>query len=88
MKTIKKKTHPEMFQKVKDIDKTFDLRLADWNINQGDRLILQEWDPETKSYTGRELTKEVGFVIKTKDLDFWSPEDVDKYGYQIISLLD
>lgn len=88
MKTVKKKAHPEMFQKVKDNEKTFDLRLADWHIEQGDKLILQEWNPETKSYTGRELIKRVGFVGKTKDFDFWEPKEIDKYGYQIISLLD
>ncbi len=88
MKVVKKKAHPEMFQKIKDNEKTFDLRLADWEINQGDQLILQEWNPKTKSYTGREITKRVGFVGRTKDFDFWGPKEIDKYGYQIISLLD
>lgn len=88
MKIIKKKIWPEYYQKIHDGDKTYELRLADWKIEKGDKLILQEWDPVTKSYTGRELTKKVGFVGKTKEFDFWEPKEIEKYGYQIISLLD
>jgi len=48
-------------------------------------LILQEWSPETKDYTGREMNKKVTYVGKTKNMTFWPKEDVEKYGYQIIS---
>ncbi|MBU1071342.1 DUF3850 domain-containing protein [Patescibacteria group bacterium] len=83
--TIKKKVWPEYFQNIKDGKKTYELRLADWECNEGDVLILQEWNPKTKNYTGRELRKEVTYVGKTKNMTFWSKEDVAKYGYQIIS---
>ncbi|MBU1200709.1 DUF3850 domain-containing protein [Patescibacteria group bacterium] len=83
--TIKKKVWPEYFQNIKDGKKTYELRLADWECNEGDVLILQEWNPKTKNYTGRELRKEVAYVGKTKNMTFWSKEDVAKYGYQIIS---
>jgi len=49
---IKKKIWPEYFQLIKNGKKTFELRLADWECNEGDVLILQEWSPETKDYTG------------------------------------
>ena len=62
---IKKKIWPQYFEKIKSGDKTFELRLADWKCNVGDVLILQEWNPETKSYTGRELSKTVSYVLKT-----------------------
>ncbi|MCK5044414.1 DUF3850 domain-containing protein [Candidatus Parcubacteria bacterium] len=82
---MEKKTWPELFQKILDKDKTFDLRLADFECNPQDILVLREWDPETKEYTGRILEKKVTYVLKTKDLKFWGKEEVEKYGFQIIS---
>jgi len=82
---IKKKTWPDLFQKIVDGDKTFDLRLADFNCQAGDTLVLEEWDPDTKKYTGRSITKKVTFVLKTKDINFWPKSQVKKYGYQIFS---
>ncbi len=82
---IEKKVWPKYFQKIIDGDKTFELRLADFECNSGDDLVLKEWDPKTKEYTGREIEKQVTYVLKTKDLKFWSKEDIEKYGYQIIS---
>ncbi len=80
-----KKVWPEYFQKILDGKKTYELRLADWECNEGDILVLQEWNPETKEYTGREIEKEVTYVGKTKGQTFWPKEDVEKYGYQIIA---
>jgi len=34
------------------------------------------------------LKKRVGYVGKTKDWEVWPKEDIDKYGFQVISLLD
>lgn len=82
---IKKKTWPEYFQQILDGNKTFELRLADWECKEGDILVLEEWDPKTKKYTGRVLEKKVSYVLKTKDIKFWPEEEVEKYGYQIIS---
>ena len=85
MTKIEKKVWPEYFQRILDGDKKFELRLADFDINEGDILVLKEWDPKTKEYTGRKLEKEVTYIIKTKEVEFWLKEDVDKYGFQIIS---
>ena len=82
---IKKKTWPDLFEKVLSGEKKFDMRVADFDCQPGDVLVLQEWDPEAKDYTGRELEKEVNYVLKTKDVKFWPQEDVDKYGFQVIS---
>lgn len=86
-KTIEKKILAEFFDKVASGKKTYELRLADWECNAGDTLVLIEIDDKTKQPTGRKLTRKVGFVGKTKDFDFWLKEDIDKHGYQIISLL-
>ncbi len=82
---IEKKVWPEYFQKILDGDKKYELRLADWECNAGDLLILKEWNPENKEYTGRELRKEVKYVLKTKDVNFWPKEEVENFGFQIIS---
>ncbi len=85
MNKIEKKVWPEYFQKIVDGTKKFELRLADFNVSEGDELVLKEWDPKTKEYTGREITKKATYVLKTKDVTFWSKEDIDKYGLQIIA---
>lgn len=56
------KTWPEYFQAVKDGFKTFDIRKNDRDFKAGDILILEEWDPETKDYTGRFIWVSVLYV--------------------------
>jgi len=82
---IEKKVWPEYYQAILEGKKNFELRLADFEVNVGDALILREWDPKTEEYSGRQLEKEVTYVGKTKNMTFWSKEEVEKYGYQIIS---
>lgn len=89
MKRVEKKTWPEYFQEIFNGKKNFELRLNDFDLEEGDILVLKEWDPNTKSYTGRELEKEVSFVGKwTIDelTVFWPREDIEHKGLQIISL--
>ncbi len=85
---IEKKTWPEYFEKVLSGEKTFDLRLADFECKEGDELVLKEWDPETKDYTGREIVKDVGFVlnIDPNEPEFHGKEEIERHGYYIISL--
>lgn len=54
---IEKKTWPEFFEEILNGKKKFELRLADFDIKSGDILVLREWDPETKDYTGRKIEK-------------------------------
>lgn len=86
MRRIEKKTQPYLFEKVLSGDKQFDLRIAEFECEVGDILFLREWDPEKKEYTGRELEKKITFVLKTKDLKFWSQEDINELGFLIMSL--
>lgn len=85
MAIIEKKIWPKYFEAVENGSKNYELRLADFECRPGDKLILKEWDPSSKQYTGREIEKEVTYVGKTKDYNFWPKEEVEKYGYQIIS---
>ena len=82
---IEKKVWPEYFQRIIDGEKKYELRLADWECKPGDTLVLKEWDPKTKAYTGREVEKEVTHVLKTKDLEFWPEKDKSQHGFQVIS---
>jgi hypothetical protein len=82
---IEKKVWPEYFQKILDGDKTFELRLADFECKPGDILVLKEWILKQKNILEGFLRKKVTYVIKTKDIKFWSEEDVEKYGFQIIA---
>ena len=81
---IRKKTWPEFFQKVLNGEKNVDLRLADFEINSGDILVLEEYDPRTKKYTGRIIKKEVKRVNRVQIADFNSLKDIEKYGHYLI----
>ena len=87
MKIVEKKIWSEYFDKVASGDKNFELRIADWDIQVGDTLVLKDWDPINKAYTGKELSRTVTYLIKTKgaeDWGMWPKEDIEKYGFQII----
>jgi len=84
---IEKKIWPEYFDAVASGKKKFELRLNDFEINEGDSMLLREWDPATKEYTGRQIEKKVSSVSKF-DINklFWSKEEIEDKGIQIISL--
>ena len=89
MAVIKKKIWAEYFDAIVSGRKKFELRLADFDVAEGDTLVLQEWDKHKKEYTGREITKKVTYVLKLKldDLARTNPqEDWDKHGMQILSI--
>ncbi|AKM83054.1 hypothetical protein A2422_04410 [Candidatus Woesebacteria bacterium RIFOXYC1_FULL_31_51] len=84
MKIIEKKTWPDSFNKILSSQKTFDARLDDFKIKNGDILVLREYDPTKKEYTGRIIEKKVSFILKTKDQKYWTTKEIQKYGLQII----
>ncbi|HDR53234.1 MAG TPA: DUF3850 domain-containing protein [archaeon] len=85
MARIEKKTLPEFFEKVLSGDKTFEVRLADWECQPGDTLVLREYSPE-KGYTGRVIEKKVTYVLKTKAMETWfTSEEIAKHGFQVIA---
>ena len=86
MRKIEKKAVPNLFEKVKSGEKTFDVRLNDFRCKVGDILVLREWDTKNKKYTGRVLERKITFVLKSKDvLKFWSEEEIAKNGFQVIA---
>ena len=89
MKKVEKKIYPKYFQAILDGRKSFEIRLNDFDIQEGDTLVLKEWDKETGNYTGRELEREIGYVGKWKMADlteFWPLKDIEEKGIQVISL--
>lgn len=84
MAIIHKKTWKDLFEKVLLGEKKFDVRIADFEIKEGDTLVLEEWDEIKNEYTGRKIETIATYIIKTKDMKFWPQEDVEKYGFQVI----
>ena len=86
MRVIKKKITPEYFELVSRGKKRFELRLNDFEIKEGDTLILEEWDPKTKQYTGRNIEKKVSYVLKFNLDDFGQKQQIIEKGLQVIQL--
>ena len=56
-------TWPEYFQAVKSGMKPFEIRENDRDYKIGDILILQEYIPETKEYTGETISVSVTYIL-------------------------
>lgn len=85
MAVIKKKIRADYFSDILSGKKKFELRLNDFEIKEGDILLIQEHDGAHK-LTGREIEKKVTYVHKFKlDELYWSPDDIANEGLQIIS---
>jgi ASC-1-like (ASCH) protein len=87
MSIIHKKILPGYFEDLASGKKKFELRLNDFEVNEGDVLVLEEWDADKKEYTGRKIEKKVTYVRAFKiDELFWPLEDIMEHGIQILSL--
>ncbi|MFA5386252.1 MAG: DUF3850 domain-containing protein [Candidatus Paceibacterota bacterium] len=86
MSIIKKKISPEYFNLISSGKKNFEVRLADFDIKEGDTLVLEEWDPETKQYTGRKIEKKATYIYKFNLNDFGQAEQIKKDGLFVIRL--
>jgi hypothetical protein len=73
------KTWPQYFQQVIDGVKTFEYRFNDRGFREGDDLLLLEYDPIKKTYSGRHCIVSVTSVLRS----FKGIED----GYCIMSIL-
>ena len=66
--------------------KKFELRLADFEVKEGDTLLLEEWDPKTKQYTGRKIEKRVSYVLQFKLDDFGQKKAIEEQGLIVIQM--
>ncbi len=86
-RTVEKKILPEYFDAIESGKKTYELRLGDFEIAEGDTLVLKEWNVEKQVYTGREISKEVTYVRKFKiDELYWPQEEILEKGLTVVSI--
>lgn len=86
MALIKKKIWPEYFKLVSSGKKKFELRSADFDVKEGDTLLLEEWNPKTNQYTGRKIEKKVSFILKFNLNDFGQEEVIKKKGLVVVQV--
>jgi hypothetical protein len=71
------KSRPEFFQASWAGAKTFEIRSAeDRQFRVHDEVVLQEWDPMTEEYTGREIE---AFIVYLTDYE-------QKPGYVVFAI--
>jgi len=88
MRHIRKKTWPEYFEKVLSGEKTAEIRLADFYVDVGDVLVLEEWDPFTEEYTGRKIEKVVDKKYHIMLNQFWTLSAIQELGVFLMQLKD
>ena len=59
------KIYPEYYEAVTSGAKTFELRFNDRNYHVGDTLRLREYVPHTQTYTSRETTVTVTYILES-----------------------
>ena len=64
--------------------KRFELRLADFRVKEGDILVLEEWNPKEKQYTGRKITKKVNYILRFNLDDFGQKEKIERKGLYVV----
>ena len=84
MAIITKKIPHEYFELIKSGKKKFELRLAEFEIKEGDMLILEEWNEEQKKHTGRKIEKYVNYVLKFDLNAFGQKEEIIEKGLYVI----
>lgn len=58
------KTWPEPFAAVLAGNKNFEVRINDRDFAVGDTLELNEFDPDTQHYTGRQVHRLVTYMVR------------------------
>jgi len=87
MKRVEKKVQKEYFDAIIDGRKRFEVRLADFDCEPGDILVLKEQKPKSDELTGREIECEVLYEFNTKDIEkFYKKEDIEKHGLAILAI--
>ena len=56
-------TWPEYYKAIVSGKKNFEVRKADRFFEVGDLLILKEFDPDKNAFTGREIAKEITYIL-------------------------
>ncbi len=84
---IEKKVQQEYFEAVSEGKKPFEVRLADFECQPGDTLVLKEQKQRTKDLTGREIECEVLYKFHTKEMEkFHTKEEIEKHGFVVLAI--
>jgi hypothetical protein len=84
---IVKKILPEYFDLIASGKKKYEFRVADFEVEEGDVLVLEEWDSldkATRKPTGRVIDKTVTYTRKFSPDEFKQSEDIQKHGFYIL----
>ena len=83
---IEKKVDKESFELILRGIKKYEVRLNEFECNEGDTLVLLEKDPITKKLTGRKVEKTITDV-KLIDIrfDYFPKEEMEEKGLLVIS---
>lgn len=86
MAIIHKKITTEYFNLIESEKKKFEFRLADFDIAEGDILVLEEWEGEgdTRRPTGRVIEKVATYVLKGRLNMFGQEEALRENGFYVI----
>ena len=61
--------------------------MDDFEASEGDTLVLEEWDPKTKTYTGRTMEKKVDYVFKFPLDKYGQKEEIIEKGLCVIQIV-
>lgn len=59
------KIHPQFFKETVEGKKNNEIRLADRPFAEGDWLKLEEWNPQSKEYTGAFVYRKITYITKS-----------------------
>lgn len=60
----KLKTWPDYFNAVMNGSKNFEVRENDRGFEVGDYLLLEEWNPDTQTYTGAVCARQITYILE------------------------
>ncbi len=84
---ITKKVQEKYFKAILEGEKTYEVRLADFECKPGDVLVLLEQKDGTRELTGRKMECEISMVFNTKDMEkFHSKNEIEKYGLLVMAI--
>jgi hypothetical protein len=75
------KCWPEYFKAVKSGNKTFEVRKFDRPFAVGDTLVLREYDPKIRNYTGQEEKRKISYLF---DLTYLPDGESPIYGGYVV----
>lgn len=85
-KIIKKKCYTPFFELIKKGDKNIELRLNDFEVNDGDILVLYDRNPDTGELTGRFLKKKIVRHYTMNPTHWYDIEKIKTKGFVVMEL--